>query len=210
MPADQVICYRFLNEQGPYRCKLLEWSRGDCPMFGPMFRELLGYSTGLIVMQLLESRHSLLKRFLAWRHKQYPATLSAALRRRENKDLEEPDFQSNLPELLASVGELDVGEWLKNRVLGKVPLLSMIPCWTKEKTKRCSMKNLQLQQVTNRGKPIKNTTYHWSGNMSRQRLRETNAMLWRALMNLPSGPCFEFWPWIRVRTCICKGHVSCR
>ena len=90
-------------------------------MFGPMFRELLGYSTGLIVMQRLESRHSLLKRFLAWRHKQYPATLSAALRRRENKDLEEPDFQSNLPELLASVGELDVGEWgCKTEFLEKV------------------------------------------------------------------------------------------
>ena len=90
-------------------------------MFGPMYVELLGYSTGLVVMQRLESRHSLLKRFLAWRHKQFPATLSAALRRRENQDLESPDFQANLADLLSCIGELDVGEWTcKTQFLEKV------------------------------------------------------------------------------------------
>ena len=80
-------------------------------MHEPMFTELIGYATGLVVMQRLESRHSLLKRFLAWRHKQYPATLSAALRRRQNRDLESSLFQSALPELLSEIGELDPGAW---------------------------------------------------------------------------------------------------
>lgn len=80
-------------------------------MSSPMLLELMGYSTALVVMQRLESRHSLLKRFLAWRHKQMPATLSAALRRKENRDLENSTFQSLLPELLTSIGELDPGEW---------------------------------------------------------------------------------------------------
>lgn len=80
-------------------------------MAEPMLLELLAYSTGLVVMQRLESRHSLLKRFLAWRHKQMPATLSAALRRRENKDLESDHFRACLPDLLSCIGELDPGDW---------------------------------------------------------------------------------------------------
>lgn len=109
--ASEAIAFRFLNEAGPYRQHLLAWSAGNGPMFGPMYVELIGYATGLVVMQRLESRHSLLKRFLAWRHKQYPATLSAAMRRRENQDLEAQTFQDNLPELLGAIGELDAGEW---------------------------------------------------------------------------------------------------
>ena len=90
----------------------MEWASGDSvPMYQPMFNELVGYATSLVVMQRLESRHSLLKRFLSWRYKQMPATLSAALRRKENQDLKSQLFQENLPELLASIGELDQGQW---------------------------------------------------------------------------------------------------
>jgi hypothetical protein len=107
-----VISYRFLNINGPFRARLVEWASGDSvPMYQPMFKELVGYATSLVVMQRLESRHSLLKRFLSWRYKQMPATLSAALRRKENQDLKSQLFQENLPELLASIGELDQGQW---------------------------------------------------------------------------------------------------
>ena len=107
----EVISYRFLNINGPFRARLVEWASGDALMHEPMFKELIGYSTSLVVMQRLESRHSLLKRFLSWRHKQMPATLSAALRRKENQDLKNELFQQNLPELLGSIGELDPGQW---------------------------------------------------------------------------------------------------
>ena len=106
-----LISYRFLSEKGPFRAHLMEWASTTCPMFQPLFWELTGYATGLVVMQRLESRHSLLKRHLAWRHKQLPATLSATLRRAENGDLKSPHFQFLLPELLTSIGELDPGEF---------------------------------------------------------------------------------------------------
>ena len=107
----KVISFRFLNVKGPFRAKLLEWASGSEPMYPPMFVELTGYATALVVMQRLESRHSLLKRFLSWRYKQTPATLSAALRRKENGDLKNEVFQANLPELLGGIGELDPGDW---------------------------------------------------------------------------------------------------
>ena len=105
-----VISFRLLNQRGPCRASLLKWASGEV-MAEPMLLELLAYSTGLVVMQRLESRHSLLKRFLAWRHKQMPATLSAALRRRENKDLESDHFRACLPDLLSCIGELDPEDW---------------------------------------------------------------------------------------------------
>ena len=76
-----------------------------------MLVELYGYATALTTMQRLESRHSLLKRFLSWRHKQLPATLSAAMRRSENRDLQNHHFQVLLPDLLSSIGDLDPGAW---------------------------------------------------------------------------------------------------
>ena len=110
--SSKVISFRLLNVNGPFRAKLLEWASGsDGPMYQPMFVELTGYATALVVMQRLESRHSLLKRFLSWRYKQTPATLSAALRRKENGDLKNDVVQANLPELLGSIGELDPGDW---------------------------------------------------------------------------------------------------
>lgn len=100
-----------MNVRGPWRQALLDWSSGSQAMPADMLRELYGYATGLTVMQRLESRHSLLKRFLSWRHRQMPATLSAALRRTENKDLESDHFQQMLPDLLGSIGDLDGGAW---------------------------------------------------------------------------------------------------
>ena len=80
-------------------------------MFAEMFRELFAMSTALVVLQRLESRHSLLKRFLAWKHKSLPMTLSAAMRRRQNGDLQRKTFQASLTDLLGSIGELRPGPW---------------------------------------------------------------------------------------------------
>ena len=80
-------------------------------MHGPLYTELISYATALVVMQRLESRHSLLKTQLRWRHQTLPLTASAAMRRRQNKDLETPAFQKNLRHLLTSIGELYPGPW---------------------------------------------------------------------------------------------------
>ncbi|CAE7233349.1 unnamed protein product [Symbiodinium necroappetens] len=90
-------------------------------MFAPMYNELIGYSAALVCMQRLESRHSVLKRMLSFRLRQNPATLSASIRRRQNRDLEQPKFQQNLVEYLSSIGELYQGQWsCKTQLLAQV------------------------------------------------------------------------------------------
>ena len=108
----QVISFRFLNASGPFRAHLEAWATSQVQeMHPPMWHELMAYSTGLSVMQRLESRHSLLKRFLGFRWRQLPATLSATARRKQNKDLSSPLFQQHLEECLANIGELWQGTW---------------------------------------------------------------------------------------------------
>ena len=120
--AYEAVAFRFFDPQGPYRLHLEQWSQGTAQlMHGPMFRDLLSMATALVVLQRLESRHSLLKRHLAWKHKSLPMTLSAALRRRQNGDLLCSTFQSNLPDLLNSIGELHPGPWhCKAQLLEKI------------------------------------------------------------------------------------------
>ena len=107
----QVITFRFLSERGPFRQHWEAWALGQVDaMHPPMLDELLAYATSLVVMQRLESRHSILQRRLARRHNQLPDTLSATLRRLQNRDIERPDFQERLPEFLAAIPELYQGE----------------------------------------------------------------------------------------------------
>ena len=113
----QVISFRFLNASGPFRAHLEAWATSQVQeMHPPMWHELMAYSTGLSVMQRLESRHSLLKRFLGFRWRQLPATLSATARRKQNKDLSSSLFQEHLEECLANIGELWPGTWWRSRV----------------------------------------------------------------------------------------------
>lgn len=108
--SSKVVTFRFLSPQGPFRQHLLSWASGSM-MDECMFRELLSYSTSLISMQRLEGRHSVLKRILGWKNFQLPASLSAAMRRRQNKDLQSPLFQKGLSEYLAAIGTLHQGTW---------------------------------------------------------------------------------------------------
>ncbi|CAE8623957.1 unnamed protein product [Polarella glacialis] len=78
-------------------------------MAGELFWELLGYPTSLIVMQLLESRHHLVAQCISFGRAMYPATISASLRRRLNKDVNDPGFREALPDLIASIPELLAG-----------------------------------------------------------------------------------------------------
>ena len=110
------VARKFLHPDGPYREHLLAWSKGPeaggvLQMHGPMFTDLIAYATGLVVMQRLESRHSVLKRRVAWKHRSLPSTLSAELRRAQNKDLSTEAFQANLGDLLSGISELYPGSW---------------------------------------------------------------------------------------------------
>ncbi|CAK8987958.1 unnamed protein product [Durusdinium trenchii] len=105
-----LITFRFLNPAGPFREHFALWSRGG-PMHNVMFDELFAYSTALLSMQRLEGRHSILKRQLDCRNFQLPGSLSAAMRRKQNQDLVNPEFVRDLPEFLAAIGELHDGSW---------------------------------------------------------------------------------------------------
>ena len=103
---------RFLSKDGPYRSHLIRWgSCHDENLHTLAFDELLAYATGLVVMQRLEGRHSILKRVLAFKHFQTPASVSATMRRYQNGDLESDVFQRNLADFLSRIGELQLGTW---------------------------------------------------------------------------------------------------
>ena len=108
----EVITYRFLNEAGTHRRAWEGWAHGtDSMMNLPMYNELLAYSTSLVAMQRLESRHSILRRCLSFRGRMLPDTVSATVRRLQNQDLQKQDFQDLLPDLLSSIAELYDGSW---------------------------------------------------------------------------------------------------
>ena len=95
-----------MNPAGPFREHLVSWATGKLEMHFGMFHELMGYSTGLCVMQRVEARHSLVKRFLAFRYRQLPASLSATLRRQQNGDLQTDLFRQNMEACLSDIGQL--------------------------------------------------------------------------------------------------------
>lgn len=101
-----AIAYRFMNPAGPFREHLLSWASGRAEMNVAMFHELIAYSTGLCVMQRVEARHSLIKRYLAFRYHQLPASLSATLRRQQNGDLKSDLFRQNMEACLSDIGQL--------------------------------------------------------------------------------------------------------
>ena len=90
-----------------------------------MFRDLMSMATALVVMQRLESRHAILKRLLAFKRKSLPMTASAAMRRRQNGDLQLAAFRNNLTDLLAALHELHPGSWqCKTQLIERIAQLS--------------------------------------------------------------------------------------
>lgn len=94
----------------PENRRLLEaWVRGG----------QLAYSTTLLVMQPLESRHRLVHQAIGCGPGTLPGAMVAALRRMMNGDLEHPAFRSLLPALLSNFGDLlpPATEWNSKREL---------------------------------------------------------------------------------------------
>ena len=107
-----VISYRFLHPAGPFRRNFQLWAEGKTNhMDQAIFTELMSYACALTSMQRLEGRHSRLKKILNWRSFQLPASLSAAMRRKQNGDLTNPRFRDGLADFLSRIGELHQGDW---------------------------------------------------------------------------------------------------
>lgn len=110
-----VISYRFLHPEGPFRLKFQHWAEGKSPQLDcEIFTELMSYACALTSMQRLEGRHARLKKVINWRSFQSPASLSAAMRRKQNRDLSKPEFQAGLADFLSKIGDLHTpgqGPW---------------------------------------------------------------------------------------------------
>lgn len=78
---------------------------------------MLGFSTGLNVMQRLEARHHLVNLALArGRALSVPGVISG-LRRRFNQDLQQQSFREELPKLLNDFDQLVLQPWDSQRQL---------------------------------------------------------------------------------------------
>ena len=69
-------------------------------------RELLSYGTSLLVLQGLESRHHLVSLKVGRGRAASVPAVSAELRRMQNRDLQQQQFQDMLPELMNGISSL--------------------------------------------------------------------------------------------------------
>ena len=106
----QVVARRFLHPDGKFYHDLERYFEGEL-MSGLLFQEAAGYALALTAMQRLESRHHIISmRAAASRRKGVPQ-LSADMRRRQNKDIEDPVFQTNFSSYISRLNELALGPW---------------------------------------------------------------------------------------------------
>ena len=99
-----VISWFFLGNRANKQ-HILTWLRGG-PLHGDIVHELLSYSSSLVVMQRLESRHHLVNMAVGRGRAQLPCATVANLRKVINRDLGDPKFRELLPTLLDNVTSL--------------------------------------------------------------------------------------------------------
>ncbi len=74
------------------RRDMIHWIQGGV-LCSNLHELLVGYSTSLVVMQRLESRHHLVNIYMSRGRSQLPSAVIAGLRRRMNNDLTHPSFR---------------------------------------------------------------------------------------------------------------------
>lgn len=103
---------------GRFREAWQRWATGqDITMNVDMFRELTSYATSLLVLQRVEMQHHLIHFKTSHGPAIHPATVSAHLRRFQNKDLEQISFRAELEDLCSNLGNLVSEEWSTRRDL---------------------------------------------------------------------------------------------
>ena len=104
-----MIAWHFFGHDNN-RKRLLEWIRGG-RLSRDLEQMLLGYATCLCVMQRLEARHHLVNLALSHGRASSPAATMSNLRRRMNGDVQHPEFQQLLPQLLDRFSKLVPESW---------------------------------------------------------------------------------------------------
>ena len=100
-----------------HRGSLCAWAHDGKPLEDRLRHLVLGFSTGLNVMQRLEARHHLVNLALArGRALSVPGVISG-LRRRFNQDLQQQSFREELPKLLNDFDQLVLQPWDSQRQL---------------------------------------------------------------------------------------------
>lgn len=91
------------------RQKMIAWIQGR-DLSVDLQELLVGYSTALVVMQRLESRHHLVNISMSRGRAQTPASVIAGLRRRMNQDLTHPTFRHLVLTIASSGGGMGTGK----------------------------------------------------------------------------------------------------
>ena len=115
---------RFLDKSDALGQSLRKWAHedvsADLPMAANLFQELAGYSTTLLCMQRLESRHHLVNQRMSIARASSPSTLSANLRRSLNADSHQSLFRENFSSYLLRFDELIPYTWQSRSELVKL------------------------------------------------------------------------------------------
>ena len=135
-----------------HRGSLCAWARDGKPLEDRLRHLVLGFSTGLNVMQRLEARHHLVNLALArGRALSVPGVISG-LRRRFNQDLQQQSFREELPQLLNDFDQLVLQPWDSQRQLLEIiyghGLDQLHPSTTWEDQQLQRIADLSAQPVT--------------------------------------------------------------
>ena len=98
---------------GPLFVALRAWAcvGNEDDMDTRLFRELFAYGVSLVVMQRLEGRHHLVNLRMSTSRASTATTVSAALRRRQNKDVHHQSFRDELEDFLQDFQSLIPEPW---------------------------------------------------------------------------------------------------
>lgn len=102
------------------RC-MRQWAtRDDKRMEPELLHELVAYSSSLVSMQRLESKHHLVSQKMGIARNSTPATLSANLRRTLNSDVMSTDFKTHFGRYLLEFSKLVDSPWQSRTELAKL------------------------------------------------------------------------------------------
>ena len=98
--------------EGDYLVSMRRWGGGqDTAMNNDLFAELVGYGLSLVSMQRLEGRHHLVNLKMGPSRASSATTISAALRRRQNRDVHQESFRAEFDDYLQQFDALVPEDW---------------------------------------------------------------------------------------------------
>lgn len=112
---------RFLDPSASLGRSMRQWATSDDTRMEPeLLHELVAYSSSLVSMQRLESKHHLVSQRMGIARNSTPATLSANLRRSLNSDVMPTDFKTHFGRYLLEFSKLVDSPWQPRTELAKL------------------------------------------------------------------------------------------